>query len=395
MERIGIFGGTFNPPHIGHMRAAEFAMAHLNLSRLLMIPTGISPHKQVAPGASSRQRLEMLKLCIDGMPGVEASDLELRREGKSYTADTIDELRRVYPRDELVLLMGTDMFLSFDHWYCPEKIIREAVLGVFYRGNPREREAVEAQKQKLEAMGARVELVENPVTEISSSDLRRMLMLHCADPFLCPQTADYIRRKNLYGVGRDLRNLPMDQLEEAVVSLLKPSRVRHVLGVAKMAGELAEAYGADGTDAQRAGLLHDVTKALDGPLQLTFCQQYGIVLNKFSTENPKTLHALTGSIAARERFGENEAVCTAIRWHTTGRAEMGLLEKIVYLADYAEENRDFPGVEKLREAVWRDLDEGMHLGLEMTLEQLRGQQRQIAPASLEAAAYFQALCQKK
>ena len=395
MERIGIFGGTFNPPHIGHMRAAKCAMEHLKLDRLILIPTGISPHKEVSPGASAEDRLEMLRISAAQVPGSEVSELELRREGKSYTVDTVAQLRKEFPDDELVLLMGTDMFLSFDRWYRPEDIWKEATLGVFYRGDKKETESIAEQQKKLEALGAKVELCHNPVTEISSTDLRRMIVFRCADPFLCPGVGDYIRAHNLYEVHKDRRNLPMEELAEEAISLLKDNRKAHVRGVRKMAAILAERYGANVTDAERAGLLHDVTKAIDGPLQLTFCSEYGITLNKFSSENPKTLHALTGSVVARELFGENDAVCEAIRWHTTGRPHMTLLEKIVYMADYTEENRSFPGVEQLRETVLRDLDEGMKMGLEMTLEQLRSQNRQIAQASLDAAEYFRQLCAEK
>ena len=395
MERIGIFGGTFNPPHIGHIRAAKCAMERLKLDRLILIPTGISPHKEVTPGASAEDRLEMLRISARCIPGSEVSDLELRREGKSYTVDTVAALRKEYPDDELVLLMGTDMFLSFDRWVRPEEIWKEATLGVFYRGEKKETEAIAQQQKKLEALDARVELCHNPVTEISSTDLRRMIVFRCADPFLCPGVGDYIRAHNLYEVNKDRRNLPMEALAEEAIFLLKDNRKAHVRGVRKMAAILAEKYGDNVVDAERAGLLHDVTKAIDGPLQLTFCQEYGITLNKFSSENPKTLHALTGSVVARELFGENDAVCEAIRWHTTGRPNMTKLEKIVYLADYTEENRKFPGVEQLRETVLRDLDEGMKLGLEMTLEQLRSQNRQIAQASLDAAEYFRKLCAQK
>ena len=395
MERIGIFGGTFNPPHIGHMRAAACAVEHLHLDRLMLIPNGIAPHKTVSPGATGAQRLEMLRMSAEGIEKAELSDLELRREGKSYTVDTVAQLRAEHPDDELILLMGTDMFLSFDQWYRPEEILKEVTLGVFYRGEKQEQSAIDAQKAKLESQGAKVELVRNPVTEISSSDLRRMLVFGCADPFLCPGVGDYIRENHLYGVGKNLRNLPMEELETEAIDLLKDNRKAHVRGVRKMAGILARRYGADVTDAERAGLLHDVTKAIDGPLQLTFCREYGITLNKFSSENPKTLHALTGSYVAKRLFGENDEVVTAIRWHTTGRAHMGLLEKIVYIADYTEENRKFPGVDRLREAAMRDIDEAMLMGLEMTIAQLTEQKREIAQASLDAREYFRQVCAAK
>ena len=388
MERIGIYGGTFNPPHIGHMRAAAHAADALKLDRLLLIPNGSAPHKIVADGATGEQRLQMLTLSARGMKMAEVSDIELKREGKSYTADTIAQLRERYPGDELVLMMGTDMFLSFLTWYHPERIMENASLAVFYRGEKNEQAAVEAQREKLEAMGAKITLVANPVTAISSTDLRRMLVFRCADPFLCPGVGDYIREHGLYGTGKDYRNLPMDVLEREAVALLKENRVAHVLGCRDAAVALAERYGADVTDAARAGLLHDITKAIDGPLQLTLCDEYGILLNKFSQENPKTLHALTGSLVADQIFGENEAVVNAIRYHTTGRPNMSLLEKIIYMADYIEANRNFPGVEEMRKAAFEDLDVAMLMGLESATAHVRRQGQELATATADAIKFL-------
>lgn len=389
MERIGIYGGTYNPPHIGHMRAAAHGIRVLGLDRLLLIPAAISPHKELPEdSANPLQRLEMLRLSARGLEKAQVSAIELGREGPSYSVDTVKQLRQQYPDAQLVLMMGTDMFLSFLNWYQAETILKQVSLAVFYRGEKRERPAIEAQKARLEAMGAVVTLVENSVTAISSTDLRRMLVLRCADSFLCPGVGDYIRANGLYHTGEDFTGLPMEELERVVISLLKPSRVAHVLGCRDTAAALARHWGANETDAARAGLLHDITKALDGPLQLTLCDEYGILLSKFSQENPKTLHALTGSVVAEQIFGENEAVVQAIRYHTTGRPDMSLLEKILYIADYMEPNRDFPGVEALREAAFRSLDEAMRMGLEMTIDHVHGQGQQLAQATVDALRFL-------
>ena len=391
MARIGIYGGTFNPPHLGHVRAALFGAEALELTELLIMPSCIAPHKQMpANSATAQQRLEMLEKCFAGKPGIRVSDLELTRGGSSYTYETVEALRLQYPDDRLILFMGTDMFLSFLSWKNPERILRQVSLAVFYRGEPEEKEKIEHQKAVLEAMGTEVILVENPVTEISSTDLRRLLAFRCAEPFLPNGVGDYIRGYGLYDSVRDFRNLPIEELEQVVISLLKPKRVPHVLGCRDTAAELAKIWGADETDAARAGLLHDVTKALDGQLQLTLCKEYGIILDDFSSKNPKTLHALTGSLVADRIFGENKAVVSAIRSHTTGKPGMNVLEKIIYVADYMEPNRDFPGVEKLRHLAYTDLDKALKLGLEMTLEMLRSQNRQISPESSQALAYLEA-----
>jgi len=389
MERIGIYGGTFNPPHIGHIQAAKQAVKTLGLTRLLVIPDRIAPHKAM-PGnsASPEQRLDMLRIALADCPGIQVSDIELNREGPSYTYETVLQLRRQYPDARLVLLMGTDMFLSFHTWKNPRMILENAMLGVFYRGDKGEAAAIDARKAEMEAEGAEVALVQNPVISISSTQMRRLLAFRCAGQFLPEGVLDYIREHRLYDTRAPWKDLPMAQLEQVVISLLNPNRVAHVLGCRDTAVELAKHWGADVTDAARAGILHDITKAIDGPLQLTLCEAYGKILSDFSQRYPKTLHALTGSMVAERIFGENAHVVSAIEHHTTGRADMTMLEKIIYLADYIEPNRTIPGVEELRRLSYTDLDAAMKLGLEMTLEHLNRQGAEVSPASQQALEWF-------
>ena len=387
MERIGIFGGSFDPPHIGHMQAAQQAIDLLHLDRLLLIPAGVAPHK-AASTEKGEHRLQMLRLAAGQMPRAEVSDLEILRGNISYTCETVQQIRAMYPHAELFLLMGSDMFLSFDHWKNPEFILEHATLAVFCRGTKGEKPAIAEKKAQMQACGHRVCVLENDVVDISSTQLRRLLAFQCADDFLPCGVGEYIRDHGLYQIAADWKNLPEDKLEQVVISLLKPNRVAHVLGCRDTAVELAKRWGVNARDAARAALLHDVTKALDGPLQLTLCNGYGKVLDDFSIRYPKTLHALTGSLVAERIFGENEAVVAAIESHTTGKAAMNMLEKIIYVADYMEPNRDFPGVEQLRHLAFTDMDGALKLGLEMTLEHLKRQGAEVSPASREALEYL-------
>ena len=389
MERIGIYGGTFNPPHIGHIQAAKYAVRALKLDKLLVIPDRIAPHKVIPSGSPTpQQRLEMVRIAFRDCPQIEVSDLELKREGPSYSYETVLQIRAMYPGAELVLLMGTDMFLSFHTWKNPHIILENASLGVFYRGDKGEETAIEAKKAEMEADGHKVELVENDVISISSTQMRRLLAFRCAGELLPDGVLDYIRQYRLYDTRAPWQNLPMEELENVVISLLNPNRVAHVLGCRDTAVELAKHWGADVTDAARAGILHDITKAIDGPLQLTLCGAYGKILSDFSRKYPRTLHALTGSLVAERIFGENQAVVSAIEHHTTGKADMSLLEKIIYVADYMEPNRNFPGVEKLRELAFSDITAALKLGLEMTLEHLKNQGNDVSPESREALAWL-------
>ena len=389
MKRIGIYGGSFDPPHVGHIQAAQYACEVLDLDTLLVIPACVPPHKQTSVvSASPDQRLKMLQMCFSGQEKVQVSDLELRRGGVSYTYETVEQLRQEYPNAELILLMGTDMFASFKTWRHPDRILKNASLAVLHRGEQNEDAVIDRQKTALGAMATPIYTVENPVTAISSTNLRRMLAFGCGDAFLLPPVSAYIRANGMYGIDGDLRGLSMEALEKTVISLLKPDRVNHVLGCRDTAVRLAQLWGENTRDAARAALLHDITKALDGPLQLTLCKSYGIILDNFSIQNPKTLHALTGSLVAQRIFGENEAVVSAICSHTTGKADMNTLEKIIYVADYMEPNRNFDGVEELRRLAFSDLDGALKMGLEMTIAVLQREGREISPASCEALAWL-------
>lgn len=206
--------------------------------------------------------------------------------------------------------------------------------------------------------------------------------------FVSPSFADYIRATGRCDPNRSFCNLSMRELEQTVCALLAPKRVAHVLGCRDTAVELATLWGADKTDAARAALLHDITKVFDGPGQLTLAREYGILLNDFSQANPKTLHALTGAAVARDMFGENEAVVRAIESHTTGKADMNLLEAIIYVADYIEPTRDFLGVERLRALAHTDMEQALQAGLEMTLAHLKEQGAQVSRESREALNYL-------
>ena len=197
--RIGIFGGTFSPVHNGHIAAAHAFMEKMWLDVLFVIPAGIPPHKQVDHQVSAIDRYRMCELAFGDMEGVIVSDLELRRDGKSYTVDTLRELTA--PDTRLFLLMGTDMLLSLDEWREPEEIFRLSY-PVYIR---REKDAVLdglivkkiAEYQKNYGKVVR-RIVADPI-EVSSTDIRRALKEGQDISGLVPQkVADYILANKLY-----------------------------------------------------------------------------------------------------------------------------------------------------------------------------------------------------
>lgn len=374
MARIGVYGGSFNPPHLGHVFAAQNARRMLGLDQVLLIPAALPPHKIVAEGSPDGEtRFALTKLAAAGETGLSVSRIELDRPGPSYTVDTLRELRESYAQDELYLLMGTDMFLSFFKWREPDVIARLAVPVCMARVHADESLSAQlrAQADAIEAAcGVRPIVLQNDCLEISSTEARRLLFFGIADGLLHPDVLALIEREKLYGVGGDYHDLSFEDLRRVSLSLHKEKRRAHAQGVSDTAVLLAKQYGADPVSAARAGILHDVTKALTPEQQRALVDRWQLPVSRFEYQQAKLLHAKTGAAAARRIFGESEAVVSAIRYHTTGRANMTLLEKIIYIADYMEPNRDFPGVDRLRETVWHDLDAGVLLGIDMTLEQL-------------------------
>lgn len=390
MARIGIFGGSFNPPHLGHILAAKEFYDQLSLDQLILIPAGDPPHKKLSSNSPTAvQRLEMTRLAARDLENALVSDVEICREGLSYTADTIETLRKSYPNDELFLLMGTDMFYSFANWFEPERIVREATVAVARRDAEPEQKIQACAKELEEKLGAKIAFVRNEYLPHSSTSVRAMIVFGCAESYLAPQVLAYIREQGLYYTGENLKGLDYEELSEVSTALHKAKRVPHVLGCSETALELAKLYGADPTNAHRAGILHDITKALNGEEQLKLCETYDMILSSFEREHPKLLHAKTGAEVAKRIFGENDAVVEAIRWHTTGRAEMSLLEQIVYLADYMEPNRTIAGIDELRALTYSDLDAAMLCGLDMSIAHVTGRGGIMDHHSLEAKRFFQ------
>ena len=195
--RTGILGGTFNPPHLGHLHAAQLAHDALKLDRVLFIPTNIPPHKTLPQNtASPEARCEMVRLLTADTPWAQLDTIEIDRGGASYTVDT---LRALHERgeDDLHLIIGTDMLLSFDKiWRAPDEIARLAALSVCARENE-DWDALERKAELLrETLGATVELVRGDSLTISSTELRSGRDLH---RFTAPAVADYIGREHLYG----------------------------------------------------------------------------------------------------------------------------------------------------------------------------------------------------
>lgn len=381
---IGIYGGTFNPPHRGHSRVMDAVISQLGLDRLILMPTGNPPHKELpTDSAEPMVRHAMIELVGETVEDarkrqkkspcvVEANDLEIRRGGKSYTVETLDTLRIQYPDDQFFLIMGEDMLMTFFNWVSPEKIAKKAHICGFLRSDQPPSDALKAQSQRIiTELGGQVTLISVPngIT-VSSTEIRHDLSRNMFSEDLLPCTQGQILSSGLYGVQFPLEHLDRTLLRLLVWGGVKPKRIPHIKGVEWECARLARRWGADENLARRAGILHDYSKYWTKEQHIAFCEQYQVELDHLEWTTEKLLHAKSGAAFARFILKEDEAICNAIDCHTTGKADMTTLDKILYMADYIEPQRDFPEVAHMRKLAYEDLDKAMGYGLSIALEEM-------------------------
>ncbi len=198
MKKIGIFGGTFDPIHNGHLNLADKVSEVLNLDKVLIIPASVPPHKRWLQITDSKHRYEMCRLACQGNKLYEVSDIEIKREGSSYTAQTIGEISEIYKKSKLYILMGSDSFLSVSKWYRFDEIIKLATICTVARNEEELLKLNDAQKF-LHEMGADTVICDVPIVPISSTTIRNNIRNgYSIDDMVSEKVADYIKRNCLY-----------------------------------------------------------------------------------------------------------------------------------------------------------------------------------------------------
>ena len=382
--RIGIFGGTFNPPHIGHIQGAQAAVEQLALDKLLVVPAGIPPHKSLPENSpDANMRLEMTTLAFESIAVAEISDLEIFSDEPIYTAQTVATLKKLHPGETFVLLVGTDMYLTLETWKDSETLLSSVTPAVFSRGLGDMEKIISHSKMLKERYGADTEIIDNDVVVISSSELRELLGKGQGIGYITDTNYSYIIAGRLYGARPN-----WEWLRQRSYEMHDSERIAHVKGCEAEAVSLAKRWGVDMDDAREAAILHDITKRLSLEENVQIFQDHGIVPDERELSEEKLLHAKTGAHLAKTLFGISEAVFDAIFWHTTGRIGMSELEKIIFLADFIEPERDFPGVDEMRALSYENVDAAMILGLETSLKDLYDRGIVPNPLSIDALQYL-------
>ena len=360
-----LFGGTFDPIHNAHLTMAEAAKKAYDLDQIVFMTAGDpyfkTSEKRITPAA---MRLEMTRLAMEGREGFVASDMEVNREGHTYTCETLQELAAAEPDTEWYFMIGADCVESIARWYRPDIIFDIASVIGANRNDQIPKEQLEATASRLrEEFGARILLLDWEGGDVSSSGIRESIERGDYSVPVPEKVLEYIREHELY-----LQEVDEEAILKELRQMLKPSRFQHTLGVVQTAEELARIHGASPKRARLAGLLHDCAKPDADALG----------------------HGPQGAVKAKEHFGiKDQGVLDAIRTHTTGEAAMPLLSMILYAADYIEPGRNKqPRLEQLRREAKEDLDLAVFHISEDTLNYLRQKGGVIDSKTLDVYNYY-------
>lgn len=357
----GIYGGAFDPFHAGHLSVIRGALKSKLIDKILVIPTGIPAIKSSRNLSLPPYRYYMTAKAVKNIDHCEVSAVEFKLGKPSFTIDTIHSLLesgQISESDRIYLVCGSDLLFDFDKWRQPEKLLEKVSLLVAKRpGN--DENAINLAAEKIEKKyGGVIEFFRTDAVDISSTEIRKSHNYS----LLPPAVQQFIDKNDLYPEDR-----PLDQLnDESFMALsqycmilffeLSEKRLLHSLNTAVLSARYALRFGYDPNQAAIAGLLHDCAKELTVEDQRRLASE--VISGKLPSK--EMIHAPAGVKYAAEKYSvADSCVLDAINYHTTGRANMTGIEKIVYLADKLEPARDYDDLSEIRRIVETDLDGAM------------------------------------
>ena len=377
--KIGILGGTLNPVHNGHIAVALAAKAQLGLDAVLLMPSGNPPHKCLS--VEKRHRLRMAEIAAQSHEGIFASDVEIEREGTTYTVDTLSQLTVEHPGAEWYFLVGADALNTMEKWREFPRIARLCTFAAVNRPGCDESLMRLRANALRQSYGARVEILTVTGPQISSTHIRaRVAENRSIEGMTPPAVAAYIAQNGLY---------LCDYSEDEVIARLKRAltfhRFTHTLGVANTAQRLAERNGVDPQRARLAGLLHDCAKSMPLNEMRALVMAHLPDLDSEELDTRAILHAPAGMVLAERDYGVRDPqILSAIRKHTVGDAEMSPMDALIYVADFIEPGREsFPGLDDVRRMAEKDLRKAMRMCAELTAEHLRSRGQPIHPRTMK------------
>jgi nicotinate-nucleotide adenylyltransferase len=333
--RLAILGGSFNPVHLGHLYLADAVLSGFGYDRVIFVPAFQSPFKLGAPAPSPQDRLDMLAASIPADPRLIIDDCEIRREGVSYTVDTLaDLIRRYLPEGKPALILGDDLAQDFPKWKDSGRIVSLADIIIARRIFS------EAGEYPYPCLQMR-----NEVMQISSAQVRDCIAQGKHWRYLVPAGARVIiMERGLYGHPAGSGAVSpafIARMEEEARRLLSQSRFLHSRQVAVMASDLCRIFGLDSQAGYLAGIVHDIGKQLGDEEILKLAKAGKGNISPLEKRKPSLLHGRAGAVLLRKDYGlRDQEILEAVACHTTGAPGMGPLAKVLYIADKVESSRE-------------------------------------------------------
>lgn len=376
--KLVIFGGTFDPPHDGHKEIHDYLK--LIADEVLVMPNYIPPHK--SQYSSVAHRINMLKML---MPDAKISTFEIDKGGESYTWQTLQHFVKTnnYIALDVGFVVGADSVHNMHTWSEPALLAQLATFLVIERpGYKNLDKDIENFTSQYGGVFIKTGL-KGP--DISSTEIRIKNAFGSVSNIIPPGIAAYIKANRLYtSYDYIVSRLGEMGFDKALTD--------HTKEVAVMAAKLAQFYGVDTEKAVTAALLHDIAKKMD----IAGAKARGVALPAGLENIPHNCqHAIIGAAVAKDLFGIKDIdVLRAIRYHTTGRVEMTMLEKVIFVADFIEPRRTFAEAAQARKIALENIDEAVFIALNSTLKHLKTQSGPIEKNTVEAFEYYKILLGK-
>ncbi|UUD37061.1 nicotinate-nucleotide adenylyltransferase [Mycoplasmopsis californica] len=329
--KIGIFGGSFDPIHKGHVKIAKTVIDELNLDKLFFVPAYQNPFKTKKP-TDPQHRVNMIKLVMPEKS--EISMFEINRKGKSYSFETVNYFANNFPKDELFFILGSDNLGKLHKWEFIEDIATKTKIVIYKRTKT-------FNKTNVKRFNCLV--LNNDLTEQSSTSYREG-NLSMVDKVV----QEYIGKNLLY-------------IPELVTNSVSHARAQHMLAAGDFARNLARKHGFDEEVAYAAAAFHDITKELTPEEHKKIIKRYLNIDNL----NPIEYHQLSGSLWLKHKYlVQNDEIVHAVSVHTKLALELNWLDKVVYMADKLCKGRRWAGIEKVRELAFSDFEKGFRKTVE-------------------------------
>lgn len=394
MKKIGILGGTFNPPHLMHLAIAKNALKEYGLDSIWLMPNGVPPHKEIlVNSALTLHRKEMVSILIENEENIIFKDFEINKIFKNYTYLTVKFLKDKYKDYDFYYIIGEDSLDDFYTWKEYKRLSSMCKFIVCIRNSSNFMDF----ENKCNILSKEYKTLFLPLHmdrfDISSREIRLDIKnnnRNKLNKYLKKEVLSYIDYYNLYKEEKNKTYMDLDDIIISLKKRLKTSRFKHSISVMHTAANLSMRYGYSIKKAMYAGLLHDCAKNMTDEELLKICRENNVCISEAEYRLPYLLHGKAGAILAKKLYNiEDEEILHAISFHTTGTTNMSILDKIVFIADYIEPYRDkAKNLKEIRLRAYTDLDECLVFILRDTIDYLKENNIDLDKKTIETFEYY-------